>query len=278
MTPDVIVCGAGIGGLTLSLMLKAHGIESAVYEQAGEVREIGVGINTLPHAIKELAGLGLLGHLDEVAIRTKELIYINRQGQTVWQEPRGLDAGFDFPQFSVHRGRLQKVLYDAVLRACGPDSVKTGRRLAGYIEDEGGVRAIAEERRRRQGAQRRLGAGGSGAPERRHPPERRAVEHPVDLLLGVQLPGGEPRGIEDVVRERRRGRRRLRPFGQDDGRLDRGRGGGRRVVGGMQDDQSAVRHPTCIGRDADRHPAQVGPEVGIRPDSGQQGQRVEPGP
>jgi 2-polyprenyl-6-methoxyphenol hydroxylase-like FAD-dependent oxidoreductase len=135
----VIIAGAGIGGLTLSLMLKAHGIESVVYEQASEVREIGVGINTLPHAIKELAGLGLLPRLDEVAIRTKELIYINRQGQTVWQEPRGLDAGFDFPQFSVHRGRLQKLLYDAVLARCGPDSVRTGRRLAGFIENEGGV-------------------------------------------------------------------------------------------------------------------------------------------
>src|SRR5262245_13573863 len=88
----VLIAGAGIGGLTLSLMLHARGIRSLIFEQAGEIREIGVGINTLPHAIKELAALELLPALDAVAIRTKELIYINRLGQEVWREPRGTEA------------------------------------------------------------------------------------------------------------------------------------------------------------------------------------------
>ncbi len=75
------------------------------------VRELGVGINTLPHAIKELKQLGLLDRLDAVGIRTFELIYTNRFGQEIWREPRGLDAGYDVPQFSIHRGRLQGVIY-----------------------------------------------------------------------------------------------------------------------------------------------------------------------
>jgi 2-polyprenyl-6-methoxyphenol hydroxylase-like FAD-dependent oxidoreductase len=76
--------------------------------RAGDaIRELGVGINTLPHAIKELQELGLLERLDAVAIRTYELFYINRFGQEIWREPRGTDAGFDVPQFSIHRGRLQ---------------------------------------------------------------------------------------------------------------------------------------------------------------------------
>ncbi|HEY1246669.1 MAG TPA: flavin-dependent oxidoreductase [Hyphomicrobiaceae bacterium] len=137
----VLVAGAGIGGLTLALMLKERGIKSVVYEQASEVREVGVGINTLPHAIKELAALGLLPALDAAAIRTKELIYINRLGQEIWREARGTDAGFEFPQFSVHRGRLQKIIYDAVIARLGPDSVRTGWRLAGFVQDEGGVTA-----------------------------------------------------------------------------------------------------------------------------------------
>jgi 5-methylphenazine-1-carboxylate 1-monooxygenase len=137
----VLIAGAGIGGLTLALMLKARGIAAVVYEQAPEVREVGVGINTLPHAIKELSILGLLPALDAIAVRTKELHYINRQGQQVWSELRGTDAGFEYPQFSVHRGRLQKVLYDAVLATLGPDSVRTGLRLAGFFQDEGGVTA-----------------------------------------------------------------------------------------------------------------------------------------
>ncbi len=137
----VIIAGAGIGGLTLALMLHARGIKSVIYEQAHEVREVGVGINTLPHAIKELAALGLLPALDKIAVRTKELIYINRLGQEVWRENRGTDAGFEFPQFSIHRGRLQKAIYDAVLAKLGPESVCTGLRLSGFVQDEGGVTA-----------------------------------------------------------------------------------------------------------------------------------------
>ena len=137
----VIIVGGGIGGLTLALMLHARGIGATVYEQATEIREVGVGINTLPHAIRELADLGLLPALDAVAIRTRELIYMNRFGQTVWREPRGLHAGAPVPQFSIHRGRLQGGIRDAVLERRGPDAIRTGRRLQGFLQDEGGVTA-----------------------------------------------------------------------------------------------------------------------------------------
>jgi 2-polyprenyl-6-methoxyphenol hydroxylase-like FAD-dependent oxidoreductase len=137
----VIIAGAGIGGLTLALMLHRRGISCAIYEQASEVREVGVGINTLPHAIKELADLGLLPALDAVGIRTHELLYMNRSGQTVWREPRGLAAGFEVPQFSIHRGRLQKLIHDAVVERLGAGAIRTGRKLAGFIQDDGGVTA-----------------------------------------------------------------------------------------------------------------------------------------
>ena len=135
----IIIAGAGIGGLTTALMLHARGIKAEVYEQASEVRELGVGINTLPVAIGELADLGLLPALDAVAIRTRELIYLNRRGQEVWRELRGTHAGHTAPQFSVHRGRLQKTIYDAVVQRLGPAAVKTGLRLCGFVQDEGGV-------------------------------------------------------------------------------------------------------------------------------------------
>ena len=89
----VIIVGGGIGGLTTALMLHARGIDCEVYEQADTVRELGVGINTLPHAIKELAQLGLLDRLDAVGIRTYELFYTNRFGQEIWREPRGIGCG-----------------------------------------------------------------------------------------------------------------------------------------------------------------------------------------
>ncbi len=137
----VLVVGGGIGGLTTALCLHAVGIECEVFEQSRDIRELGVGINTLPHAIKELADLGLLETLDDVAIRTQELIYANRFGQEIWREPRGVGAGYDFPQFSIHRGRLQGVLYDAVKARIGTDKVHTGHQLQDFTQDEYGVTA-----------------------------------------------------------------------------------------------------------------------------------------
>lgn len=137
----VLIAGAGIGGLTTALMLHARGIPVRIYEAAREVREVGVGINVLPHAIRELAQLGLLEELDRVGVRTRKLSYLTRQGQEVWTELRGMHAGHEVPQFSIHRGRLQKVIYDSVLDRLGPDAVRTGRRLAGFIQDEAGVTA-----------------------------------------------------------------------------------------------------------------------------------------
>jgi 2-polyprenyl-6-methoxyphenol hydroxylase-like FAD-dependent oxidoreductase len=137
----IIVAGAGIGGLTTALMLNARGLDVVVYEAAREVREVGVGINVLPHAIKELAELELLPALDAVGVRTRKLSYLTKQGQEVWSELRGTHAGHEVPQFSIHRGRLQKVIYDAVLERLGPSRVRTGRRLEGFVQDDGGVSA-----------------------------------------------------------------------------------------------------------------------------------------
>ena len=80
-----MIAGGGIGGLATALCLHQAGIEAEIFEQSAELRELGVGMNVLPHAIAVLAGLGLLPALDRVGIRTRELIYCNRFGQTVWQ-------------------------------------------------------------------------------------------------------------------------------------------------------------------------------------------------
>ncbi|MDH2380082.1 flavin-dependent oxidoreductase [Bradyrhizobium sp. CER78] len=141
-----IIVGGGIGGLTTALMLRSRGISCELYEQSETIRELGVGINTLPHAIRELAGLGLLDRLDDVAIRTYELFYLTRHGQQVWHEKRGLDAGHDVPQFSIHRGRLQGVIHQAVIDRLGADAIRTGCRLGSFTQDEGGVSAYFFDR------------------------------------------------------------------------------------------------------------------------------------
>jgi len=142
----VIIAGAGVGGLVTALMLNARGIECEIFEQADAIRELGVGINTLPHAIRELAELGLLERLDAVAIRTYELFYTNRFGQEIWREPRGLDAGYDVPQFSIHRGRLQGVIYQAVRARLGESRIHLNCRLGSFTQDEAGVTAYFFDR------------------------------------------------------------------------------------------------------------------------------------
>jgi 5-methylphenazine-1-carboxylate 1-monooxygenase len=167
-----IIVGGGVGGLTAALMLHARGIDCEVYEQADAVRELGVGINTLPHAIKELAELGLLERLDAVGIRTYELFYTNRFGQEIWREPRGLDAGYEVPQFSIHRGKLQGVIYQAARARLGEGRIRTGHRLGAFSEDEAGVSAYFFDR---SGAHRMTARG--------------------DVLIGAD-------GINSFVRER----------------------------------------------------------------------------
>ncbi len=137
----ILVGGGGVGGLTLALSLHERGIPCTVFEAAEAVRPLGVGINTLPHAIRELAALGLLPALDAVAVRTRELRYLNRFGQAIWVEPRGTWAGHDVPQFSIHRGHLHAVLWDAARERLGPDALVTGARLAGFAQDAEGVTA-----------------------------------------------------------------------------------------------------------------------------------------
>jgi 2-polyprenyl-6-methoxyphenol hydroxylase-like FAD-dependent oxidoreductase len=141
-----IIVGGGIGGLATALFLRARGIGCELFEQSETIRELGVGINTLPHAIRELAGLGLLDRLDDVGIRTDQLFYLTRHGQEVWHEKRGLDAGYEVPQFSIHRGRLQSVLHQAVIERLGGEAIRTGCRLGAFTQDEGGVTAYFFDR------------------------------------------------------------------------------------------------------------------------------------
>jgi 2-polyprenyl-6-methoxyphenol hydroxylase-like FAD-dependent oxidoreductase len=131
---DVTIVGGGIGGLAAALSLHAAGVGCEVFEQVREMRELGVGINTLPHAIKELAALGLLPALDRAGIRTRELIYANRFGQEVWRELRGSDAGFETPQFSIHRGKLHGLLLHAARERIGAARIHEGCKLVSFAE------------------------------------------------------------------------------------------------------------------------------------------------
>jgi len=117
----VTSAGAGIGGLTTALWLHHLGIDCEVYEQGTSIGQLGVGINALPHAVVELSALGLLDQLEEIAIRTGELIYAHRLGPEIMRRPCGTAAGHPVPQLSLHRGRLRA----CYARRCGNGSVRT---------------------------------------------------------------------------------------------------------------------------------------------------------
>ncbi len=136
---EVIIVGAGIGGLTLGLALHEANTPCRIFESAAEIRAVGVGINLLPHATRELASLGLEAALAKVSIATTDATFFNRFGQLIYQEPLGRAAGYDHPQFSIHRGDLQMVLLDAFRARAGSDRLVTNSHCIGVEQDEAGV-------------------------------------------------------------------------------------------------------------------------------------------
>ncbi|HEY7083442.1 MAG TPA: flavin-dependent oxidoreductase [Hyphomicrobiaceae bacterium] len=138
---QVIVIGGGIGGLTLALSLHQAGIAVRVYESVREPAPLGVGINLQPGAVRELIELGLGDVLARTGIATQQLSYFNKHGQLIWTEPRGLQAGYKWPQYSIHRGQLQMLLLRAVQERIGKDNFRSGLRLTTLQQDRNRVSA-----------------------------------------------------------------------------------------------------------------------------------------
>jgi 2-polyprenyl-6-methoxyphenol hydroxylase-like FAD-dependent oxidoreductase len=143
----VIIAGGGIGGLVAALSLHAAGIDVDVFEQSAEIKPLGVGINVLPHAMRELTELGLLDRVAAVGVVTRELRYANRFGQMIWSEPRGRQAGYTWPQVSIHRGRLHVLLLEVARERLGDARIHLGARLADFVDDATGVTARFEDGR-----------------------------------------------------------------------------------------------------------------------------------
>ncbi|MER8156784.1 FAD-dependent monooxygenase [Streptomyces sp. NPDC094472] len=136
---SVLIAGAGIGGLAAALSLHAAGVGTAVVESAREIRPLGVGINLLPHAVRELIELGLGDELAAIGVATAENVYADRFGRRIFTEPRGMAQGYRWPQYSVHRGELQRLLLAAVRERLGADAVRTGARVVGFDDSAEGA-------------------------------------------------------------------------------------------------------------------------------------------
>lgn len=138
----IAIAGAGIGGLTAALCLQAKGFEVQVFEAVETLQPLGVGINVMPHASGILFELGLGDALDEMAVRTRAIEYRTRFGHLIQSDPRCVEAGFEYPQYSIHRGELQFLLLDEVRRRLGEHTVRAGKGVEGFTQDEQGVRVL----------------------------------------------------------------------------------------------------------------------------------------
>src|SRR5512134_1142793 len=143
----VLVAGGGIGGLSVALTLHQIGVPCLVLESVRHLQPLGVGINLQPNAVRELYELGFgPEQLDAIGLQTREFVLVGLNGKEVYAEPRGLRAGYKWPQYSVHRGGLQMLLYRAALDRLGAGALRTGMTVTGYHNDARGVRAMVETR------------------------------------------------------------------------------------------------------------------------------------
>lgn len=145
-TPQpVLIAGGGIAGMAMALTLHQIGVPCRVFETVPDLQPLGVGINLQPNAVRELYELGIgADQLDAIGIQAREWALVGRNGNDVYAEPRGLLAGYKWPQYSVHRGQLQMLLLREVQRRLGPEAVQTGCRVTGYRNEAQGVTAFVE--------------------------------------------------------------------------------------------------------------------------------------
>lgn len=145
--PPVLIAGAGIGGLATALTLQQIGVPCLVFEAVPELKPLGVGINLQPNAVRELYELGFGPELlDTIGIQTQEWALVGLNGNDVYSEPRGLAAGYNWPQYSVFRGKLQMLLFEAARARLGAAAIRTGVKVTGYrnAPDGNGITALLE--------------------------------------------------------------------------------------------------------------------------------------
>ena len=145
MDKEIAIVGGGICGLALAMNLHERGIPCRVYERAPEIRELGVGITLLPHAMREFTALGVGGELLEAGIENVESCFFNRFGQLIYKEPRGKLAGYQYPEVGIHRGKLHRILFEAARTRIGADRVLTNRELVALEQDGAGVSLVFKE-------------------------------------------------------------------------------------------------------------------------------------
>jgi salicylate hydroxylase len=151
--PQILIAGAGLGGLTAAACLLKKGYPVRVYEVAPELAEIGAGIQNSANAVRVLYDLGLKDALEKVIVRPQA--YNFRQydsGEIIQSMPLGEthEQRFGAPYYQIHRADFHNILVDKV-RSLDPDCITLNAEAVGFEEDENGVTLLLADGRRMDG-------------------------------------------------------------------------------------------------------------------------------
>ncbi len=138
---NIIIAGAGLGGLTLALCLARAGFGVTVLEQAAALGEVGAGVQISANGARVLYHLGLEGPLKAVGFTPEAGEMRHWQtGETLSRRPLGNDseARFGFPYFHLHRADFHRVLAEALEQAA-PGAVRLDAKVTGFSQADDGV-------------------------------------------------------------------------------------------------------------------------------------------
>ena len=138
---EILIVGAGIGGLTAAASLLQRGHKVRVYEQAPELGEVGAGIQMSANAVKVLDHLGLRSKFEPTAVRPEAFEFRRfDSGEVLHRLPLGASHAqrHGAPYFQIHRSDLHRALQAAVVKL-EPEAIVLNAKASHVDEDAAGA-------------------------------------------------------------------------------------------------------------------------------------------
>jgi 2-polyprenyl-6-methoxyphenol hydroxylase-like FAD-dependent oxidoreductase len=129
---DVLIAGGGIGGFVTALCLHRAGYSVRVHERVEEIEPNGFGVTLQPYCVKLLFELGLEKEMEKIGVRPRMAEFYSRHGQLIYKDPRGMDAQFNWPLYTVHRGRFQELLLSHIRDEVGEKAIRLSQKLVSF--------------------------------------------------------------------------------------------------------------------------------------------------
>lgn len=110
----ILICGAGVGGLSLAAGLKTLGHEIEIFEKSDTLRTVGAGLNLWPNSVRAIYGLGLKEDFLSVAVKLNRYIFYSPSGELIHKtETTDWEERYGAPVTGVYRKSLSEMLANA---------------------------------------------------------------------------------------------------------------------------------------------------------------------